>query len=152
MALKFLQEINSGTKNASLKKNIICYYINNRKNTLADLGKEMNLSIPTVTKLVSELIEEGFVMDFGKQETPGGRRPNIYRLNENSSYFLGVDIKRFRTNIGLINFKGEVIDQQMDIPFKMNHTHEQFDELCDIINNFIQNTVVPKEKILSMLQ
>lgn len=150
MALKFLQEINSGTKNASLKKNIICYYINNGENTLADLGKEMNLSIPTVTKLVSELIEEGFVMDFGKQETPGGRRPNIYGLNENSGYFLGVDIKRFRTNIGLINFKGEVIDQQMDIPFKMNHTHEQFDELCDIINNFIQNTVVPKEKILSI--
>ena len=83
MALKFLQEINSGTKNASLKKNIICYYINNGENTLADLGKEMNLNIPTVTKLVSELIEEGFVMDFGKQETPGGRRPNIYGLNEN---------------------------------------------------------------------
>ena len=27
----------------------------------------MNLSVPTVTKLVSELIEEGFVHDFGKQ-------------------------------------------------------------------------------------
>ena len=103
MSLKFLQEISSGTKNAYLKKDIICYYINNGENTLADLGKEMNLSVPTVTKLVSELMDDGFVLDFGKQETNGGRRPSIYGLNENSGYFVGVDIKIFYINV-LIHF------------------------------------------------
>ncbi|MGC3977123.1 MAG: ROK family transcriptional regulator [Paludibacteraceae bacterium] len=150
MSLRFIQEINSGTKSAYLKKDIICYYINNGENTLADLGKEMNLSIPTVTKLVGELIEEGFVVDFGKQETNGGRRPNIYGLNENSGYFVGVDIKRFRVNIGLINFKGEIIDSKMDIPFRMDHTHESFDQLSEIINDFLTNAIVPREKILSI--
>ena len=110
MSLKFLQEISSGTKNAYLKKDIICYYINNGENTLADLGKEMNLSVPTVTKLVSELMDDGFVLDFGKQESNGGRRPSIYGLNENSGYFVGVDIKIFYINIGIVNFKGEMVD------------------------------------------
>lgn len=150
MALRFIQEINSGTKNAYLKKDIICYYINNGENTLADLGKEMNLSIPTVTKLVGELIDDGFVVDHGKQETNGGRRPNIYGLNENSGYFVGVDIKRFCVNIGLINFKGELIDSKMDIPFGMDHSHESFDKLCDIINDYLKIAVVPLEKILSI--
>ncbi len=150
MSIRFIQEINSGTKNAFLKKDIICYYINNGENTLADLGKEMNLSIPTVTKLVGELIEEGFVVDFGKQETAGGRRPNIYGLNENSGYFVGVDIQKFYVHIGLVNFKGEIMESKLNIPFKMDHTHESFDKICDIINHFLDNAIVPRDKVLSI--
>ena len=86
MGLKFLEEIKQGIRSASLKKDIICYYINNGDDTLADLGKELNFSVPTVTKMVGELIEDGIVMDFGKMETPGGRRPNIYGLNQTRSY------------------------------------------------------------------
>ncbi|MCD8042675.1 MAG: ROK family transcriptional regulator [Tannerellaceae bacterium] len=152
MGLRFIEEINSNTisKNTSLKKAIICYYINNGENTIADLGKELNLSVPTVTRLVTELIEEGFVTEFGKQETQGGRRPYIYGLNHDSGYFVGVDVRRFEVNIGLINFKGELVDTVTNIPFRMDHTREQFDELCNILNNFLQNAVVPREKILSI--
>jgi len=150
MGLKFLEEIKQGIRSASLKKDIICYYINNGDDTLADLGKELNFSVPTVTKMVGELIEDGIVMDFGKMETPGGRRPNIYGLNQSSGYFIGVDISQKRVHIGLINFKGDLIDEQMDISFEEAHPHERFERLCEIIEEFISHTVVPKDKILSI--
>ena len=35
MGLKFLDDIKAGIRSASLKKDIICYYINNGDNTLA---------------------------------------------------------------------------------------------------------------------
>ena len=150
MGLKFLEEIKQGIRSASLKKNIICYYINNGDDTLADLGKELNFSVPTVTKMVGELIEDGIVMDFGKMETPGGRRPNIYGLNQSSGYFIGVDISQKRVHIGLINFKGDLIDEQMDIFFEEAHPHERFERLCEIIEDFMSHTVVPRDKILSI--
>ena len=150
MGLKFLEEIKQGIRSASLKKNIICYYINNGDDTLADLGKELNFSVPTVTKMVGELIEDGIVMDFGKMETPGGRRPNIYGLNQSSGYFIGVDISQKRVHIGLINFKGDLIDEQMDISFEETHPHERFERLCEIIEDFMSHTVVPRDKILSI--
>jgi glucokinase-like ROK family protein len=145
----FIEEIELGSKNALVKKNIIRYYINNGDNSLAELGKEMDLSIPTVTKMVSELIEEGFVVDFGKQETNGGRRPNIYGVNPDSGYFVGVDIKHFRINIALINFKGEMIESKLSIPFSYENTQDSFEKLCVIINDFIDHLSVPKPKILS---
>jgi len=145
----FIEEIEFGSKNALLKINIIRYYINNGENTLADLGKEMDLSVPTVTKLVGELIEEGYVVDFGKQETTGGRRPNIYGVNPDSGYFIGVDIKRFRINIGLINFKGDMVESKFSIPFIHENTQDSFDKLCVIINDFVDHLSVPKPKILS---
>lgn len=150
MGLKFLEEIKQGIRSASLKKDIICYYINNGDDTLADLGKELNFSVPTVTKMVGELIEDGIVMDFGKMETPGGRRPNIYGLNQSSGYFIGVDISQKHVHIGLINFKGDLIDEQMDISFEEAHPHERFERLCEIIEDFMSHTVVPKDKILSI--
>lgn len=145
-----IEEIEIGSKNAMLKINIIRYYINNGANTLAEIGKEMELSVPTVTKLVGELMEEGYVVDFGKQETTGGRRPNIYGLNPDSGYFVGVDIKRFRINMALINFNGDVIDSKFNIPFSYENTLESFNQLCDIIRNFIDQLTIPGSKIMSI--
>lgn len=144
-----IEEIELGSKNAQLKLNILKYYINNGDNTLSELGKEMDLSVPTVTKLVSELIDEGYVIDFGKVETAGGRRPNIYGLNPDSGCFLGVDVKRFRVNLALINFKGELIDSQLSVPFNYENTAESFDSLCKIINDYVSKLTIPKSKILS---
>ena len=150
MGLKFLDDIKAGIRSASLKKDIICYYINNGDNTLADLGKELDLSVPTVTKMVGELIDDGIVMDFGKIETPGGRRPNIYGLNQNSGYFIGVDICHSHVNIGITDFKGELISDELSIPFIESQPQERFQRLCEIINQFIHKSKVPKHKILSM--
>ena len=84
------------TKKILIKKSIINFYIYNKGATIADLSKEFNLSGPTVAKIISEMIEEGFIIDYGKLKTcSGGRRPNLYGLNPESGYFVGVDIKKF---------------------------------------------------------
>ncbi len=150
MTHKFIKDIHSESRNDSLKREIICYYINNRENTLADLGKEMNLSIPTVTKLVGELIDDGYVVDYGKLETSGGRRPNIYGLNQDSGYFLGVDIHYSGASIGLINFSGTLVASEINIPFRVDNSIERFNELCSIIEHFIAECKVPRKKIINI--
>lgn len=150
MKQSFAEEIQSGTKSASLKINIIRYYILNGANTLAELGREMDLSVPTVTKLVGELMEDGYVVDFGKLETAGGRRPSRYGINPDSGYFMGVDMLDFSVNLALINFNGNIVYSQMDVPFRQTNNRESIDLLCDIISNFILKLPVSKDKILNV--
>lgn len=150
MKHSFIEDIELGSKNALMKIKIISYYINNGENSLADLGKEMDLTVPTVTKLVGELIEDGYVIDFGKQETNGGRRPNIYGLNPDSGYFIGVDIKHFRVNLALINFKGDLMQTKTDIPFHYENTQANLETLCDMIEEFISIINVDRKKIFSV--
>ena len=95
MSLHLLKQIEKGSKNALVKKKIITHYFYNGSSTITDLSKELDLSIPTVTKLITEMVNDGYIDDYGKLETNGGRHPNLYGLNPESGYFIGVDIKRF---------------------------------------------------------
>ena len=99
----FLSNIDG--KNAILKKHMIALCINEGDYSIADLSKELNTSIPTITKLVGELIDEGFLDDMGKQDTGGGRRPSLYGLNPNAGYIVGVDIHKKSLSIAVTDFK-----------------------------------------------
>lgn len=150
MKQQLLKEIEAGSKNALIKKRIITHYIYSGSSTITDLSKELDLSIPTVTKFISEMYEDGYINDYGKLETSGGRHPNLYGLNPESGYFIGVDIKKFAINIGIINFKGDMMELKMNIPYKFENTPEAMEELCRLIGSFINKTRVNTEKILNI--
>ncbi len=149
MNQQFLKEIEMGSKNALIKKKIITHYIYNGSSTITDLSKELDLSVPTITKFISEMCEDGYINDNGKLETSGGRHPNLYGLNPGSGYFIGVDIKRFAVNIGLINFKGDMVELKMNIPYRFENSIEGLNELCKLILSFIKKLTINKEKILN---
>lgn len=150
MHQQLLKEIELGSKSALIKKKFIKYYIYNGSATITDLSKELGLSVPTVAKFINEMCEEGYINDYGKLETNGGRHPLLYGLNPGSGYFIGVDIKKFSVNIGIINFKGDMVEQKMGIPYKMENTPEALEELCRLISKFIAKTSVDPEKILNI--
>lgn len=145
-----LKEIEMGTKNAMIKKKIIAYYIQNGNSTITELSKELDLSIPTVTKFITEMCEDGYIKEQGKLETSGGRHPSLYGLNPDSGYFVGVDMSYNDISIGLINFKGEIIELKENIPLKLENSPESLDLICIEVRKFIDNASVSKEKILSV--
>lgn len=150
MTKVLLKEIEKGSKNALMKKKIISHYIHNGNSTITDLSKELDMSVPTTTKFISEMCDDGYLNDFGKLETSSGRHPNLYGLNPDSGYFVGVDLKQFAVNIGMINFKGEMTEKRAAIPFKFSNTPESLDALCSNIKKFIADTKVPLDKIINI--
>jgi len=138
------------TKNTASKKRIIKYLIISGDSSIADLSKEIELSVPTVTKLVMELLEDGYILDSGKQNTSGGRKPNIYGINPASGYFVGVDVNRKRVMLATVDFNGKLIDEDVNIPYDLKNTPESLDALCDIINSYIDNLSINRDKILQI--
>ena len=152
MAHNLLNEIEIGSKNGLLKKRIITHYMHNGSSTIPDLARELNLSVPTVTKFINEMCDDGYINDYGKLETVSGRHPSLYGLNPESGYFIGVDIKKFTLNIGLMNFKGDMVDLKMNIPYKFKNTAEGLEELCVLVREFIRETGIETGKIRVGLQ
>ena len=92
----------------------------------------------------------GFLNTYGKLETSGGRHPHLYGLNPDACYFIGVDIRRYSVNIGLINFNGELVESQMNVPYVFENTMAGLDALCEIITKFIESLIIDVKKILNI--
>ncbi|SET20475.1 ROK family transcriptional regulator [Prevotella sp. kh1p2] len=137
-------------KNDSLKNRILECFILDGNSTNTDLAKELGLSVPTVSKLINEMTEEGFVNEYGKLETAEGRKPNLYGLNPDSGYFIGVDIKQQGLNIGLMNFRGDLVELLNNAPYEPQNTEASLDELCRHIREFVANLSIDTRKILDI--
>lgn len=150
--LKFSSDKNSGTeyKNSILKKNILIYMAKFGEVTIADLARELNVSVPSVTKLIAELKEDGYLEDNGKIETSGGRRPNVFGLAADAFYFLGVDVRRRRIDIALLDFQGNIIEKKEGISFVLENTMAAFEQICLEINRFIDDSSLGKDKIIGV--
>ncbi|MFY8090628.1 MAG: ROK family transcriptional regulator [Chitinophagaceae bacterium] len=141
---------NVAYKNRSLKKSILKQLDVVGDLTIPELTKELNISTPKITSLLNELMEEGLITDMGKVDSTGGRRANIYGLLNSACYFIGVDVKRYYVNIGMIDFKKHIISTEQKIEYPLENTQQSLNALIDIINKFIKETGLSKEKILGM--
>ena len=147
MSNSFLGRIDG--KNSVLKKQILKLCINEGDYSLADLSKELNTSIPTITKLVGELIEDGFLREVGKIDTNGGRRPSVYGLNPSAGYFVGVDIRRKYFNYAVTDFKGTLIDFHEEVDFIVQNSEESFRELCRNLKTLLKEGGIDPEMVLA---
>lgn len=138
----------SALKLIKLKKSIIKRLTLIGEATIAELCKETDFSIPTVTKIISELIEEGIVSEMGKAGTAGGRRPSQYGINPNACYFLGVEVRRNSINIGIQNFNNKFVKFSENISYTLENTKESLISMCTIINQFVDSSGVSRDKII----
>ena len=145
-----LNDLLGGTKSAMTHKRIIAYYLNNSTSTIPELSKELNLSVPTIAKVIAEMCEDGYIVNCGKMDTGKGRSPVIYGLAPDSGYFIGVDLMSNGLNLGLMNFKGELVKLDMDVPYQYRNSQEGLDELCGHVTDFIAQLDIAKERILNV--
>ena len=150
MVKNFFVKNEKSPKNILIKKDIINHFISMGNDTIAELSKELDLSVPTVTKFITELKEQGLITEFGKVHTPGGRHPIVYGLNPTSAYFVGVDMTRHHLNLALMDFTGNIVNHLMGISYTYENTTESLDLLCGHIQNFIDKTGDYKKKIYNI--
>ncbi|HEX7975069.1 MAG TPA: ROK family transcriptional regulator [Anaerolineales bacterium] len=56
------------------------------------IGRKLNISLPTVMRIISELDEEGLVRDCGSMEASGGRPRSLVEFNGGGSVVIGIDL------------------------------------------------------------
>ena len=133
-----------------IQKGIIDLCIKNGDCSIADFSKELSVSVPTVTKLVSELISDGYLTEKGKVGTSGGRRPNTFGLNPEAGYFVGVDVARQHIHIAIADFTGNLKFFIQDIAFVLEANADSFRTICKKIKEVVSGSYIPWNKVLGV--
>ena len=137
-------------KNSILKKTILHLCIERGEHSIAALSEAIGASVPTATKLIGELMDEGFMIDMGKSGTSGGRRPSIYGLNPEAGYFIGVDLRNSHASVAITDFKGGLIHFQDGIPFKMEANEEAAHRVAAAIREYVNQQDVDWNRIMGL--
>jgi predicted NBD/HSP70 family sugar kinase/predicted transcriptional regulator len=142
--------MNQKTSNIEVKKlnkSLIYDYIyNNGQLSKQDIAYSLNMSLPTVTQNLRELLEQGLILEDGQFESTGGRKAKAISYNSNARFAIGLDITKNHTGIVMINLGGNVI-KHVRIRNQFENTEAYFKNLGDIINRFVDETKVDADKI-----
>jgi predicted NBD/HSP70 family sugar kinase len=67
------------------------------------ISSKIGVSFPTALTLLNELSELKFVETFGTGVSSGGRKPNMYRLSNNSIYVIACELGRYKAKMTIYN-------------------------------------------------
>ena len=148
MRVTFLDK--KDNKNSILKKTILHLCIERGEHSIAAISEAIGASVPTATKLIGELMEEGFMIDMGKSGTSGGRKPSIYGLNPQAGYFVGVDLRNAHASVAITDFKGGLVNFQDGIPFKMEANEEAAHRVAAAVREYVSQQDVDWNRIMGL--
>lgn len=147
-------------KKKNIKNQILKKYLHEKKiiNILYKGGPKsnkqisnyINLSPPTITRLLNNLISEGLVKDFGMGDSDGGRKPNIYGINPDSRYILGIDIGRNIRRFALLNFHNEFVNELVCLPGKLENDPETVNHVYHQSLKIIKEAGIDYNKIMGI--
>ena len=134
-------------KSAELKNIIIKRLYFDKALSCAELSEILDKSIPSVSKAVNELIEEGFVIEQGYAPSSGGRRPLMYALLPTAMYIVTVAMDQLSTRIQMVDLLNNPVAEIALNELKLFANPHALSTLIDYINHYIAATGIPKDKI-----
>lgn len=102
------------------------------KNTLT---RNLNLSLPTVSGALEELIRQNLIIREGLFDSTGGRPAGIYRCNADSRIALGVEVLKDRTSIAALNLYGNVVDSDI-LEHQFSTDRRFYEKFGSFVNSF----------------
>lgn len=137
-------------KTALNKKKILSELYFSGKLSYADLSFRTDKSIPLVTKLLSELVDEGYVTEIGYAQSSGGRKPLMFSLKKDIMYVISVAMDQFVTRMVLIDMENNFVSSEAKFELNLYENKTSLSVLTEQVESFLQTITVSKEKIVGI--
>jgi len=113
------------------------------------IAERLDVSLPTVMRIVEELVEEGFVRPQGNTEWSGGRRRPLLEFNADGYLVLGVDMGGTKMYGAISDLGGNILDE-VNIGHHGTSGQECFNQLTTLIDSLLASPSVEGRRILGI--
>src|SRR5574342_473495 len=96
------------------------------------IAERLDVSLPTVMRIVDDLIEEGYVRPEGSTEWSGGRRRPLLEFNGGSFVVIGGDLGGTRLYGAVSDFGGRILEE-MDLGRHGHSSEGNYHKLIELI-------------------
>ena len=102
------------------------------------IANRLGVSLPTVMRVVDELVEEGFVRLHGSTEWSGGRRRPLLEFNQTGYVVLGVDMGGTKLYGAISDLGGNILDE-INVVHHGTQGEESFQALTSLIDALLDS-------------
>ena len=133
---------------SQLKRQIISTLYFEKTLSVVELSAIIGKSVPHATKALSELVEEGLIMEDGFASSSGGRKPKVYSLQAGTMYIIAVAMDQLYLKITITDLLNNPVLPVESHELKLLNNEGALSNLVDIINSAIEKSGINREKIL----
>jgi hypothetical protein len=144
-----LQKATTAELKKTNTKNVLEFIYGHKKTSKLEIASGLDLSRPTVSQIVRELMDQGLIAQKGSFESTGGRKAEALVFLPRSRVAVGVELLKESFEIVAIDLYGEIIqtDIQM-LPF--SNTPGYVRAVCESVNRFIETLPVDPSRVLGI--
>jgi N-acetylglucosamine repressor len=102
----------------------------------ADIARATHLTRPTVSTVVSELMEQGLIDEVGYAPSTGGKRPVLLSVANDSRHLIALNLARESFCGAIINLRGE-IQHRIDLPLGGREGDVALDLVYQVIDHLL---------------
>ena len=114
-----------------------------------EIAYQLNISIPTVSQNLNELIEDGLVKENGSFQSTGGRKAKIISSNPTARVALGLDITPNHVNLVMVDLVANVLkSQRYRLPFQQGKGY--YTAVEKLLQDMIKSSRILSKQILGV--
>lgn len=138
MNLRLLNNItkSAGHKQSLQKYQLIKHLFNSGPSSVSVLCDIMNMSTPSILKLITSLTDDDWIEKKGYGLSMGGRKPDLYGLKDRKILIICIDIELFHTKIAIIDNNYNFIFNPKTIALPISKSRSDF---FNILNAHLQD-------------
>lgn len=139
-------------KHDLLRTELIKQFFYNKRLTLNELSKLTHKSLPLVTTVVSNLVEEGYVQEHGLAASTGGRRALAFLLNNQlQRYVVAVAVDQLISQVVIYDMMNniKVTPETKEITL-LRDDNAALTTFTDFIKGYISRSGIPNNQILGI--
>ena len=122
-----------------------------RKNiSRTELAKRIGMTQASVTNIVNDLIQKGFLIETGEAESNGGRRPILLDINPTVGYVVGINLKATEMCCVVTDFSANILVCEYENVDIERGVEAILSKVIDLANRCIKESGVSRDKILGV--
>ncbi|HMR18765.1 MAG TPA: ROK family transcriptional regulator [Sphingobacterium sp.] len=134
-------------KSAFNKLRLLKAVFNKEMMSIGELSKELGLSFPTVNALILDLQDRGVLVAKDKGESIGGRKPLLYKVNDNAFTVLCMEVERFSVRLVVLDNNNNEVYPSRSYPYDISVDISQAEDLVGVIRSYVADLGVDYDSL-----
>ncbi|MCD9022770.1 ROK family transcriptional regulator [Cohnella silvisoli] len=123
---------------------------NQRPISRASIAKQTGMSATTVSRIVGELTEEGYIQESEQVSAGLGRKSTLLGLVDGSVLSIGIELDRHAISVGIVDLQGNIVCSEVYSRLSEDSSTDTLERLGSIVLEMLERNAIKRNRVVGI--